>query len=1199
MSIPVHLNKARKPTHALLDSGAMGNFIHEELVERLGLTRIPRTPLPLIDVKGIKIGEIQFQVKVEMRMGAHEETIILDVAPIGSHRIILGLPWLEAHDPSVKWSTGHIQFDSQHCNLSCLPQPHDIFVKQTPITLEPTTPITRGHTDPETTNETTMEPDLVEVYAVDLMPTATEEELKKLIPPEYHDFLDVFDPAGPTRQLPPSRPGYDFEIPLDPTKPLPKPARPYHMSPAEREDWVKWRDTMLTAGLISRAPPNTPVAAPFFFVWKKDGTRRPVIDYRKLNDITLKDSYPLPRIDEMLERMQGSKIFSKFDLKMGYNQLRIKPEDVWKTAFMTPDGPFCSNVMTFGFAGAPPYFQRWMHDVLAPILVKQVENYLDDSGSHHKETAEHVAVNRELLQRFREHGLFANAKKCEFHQDQMEFLGVEVSSKGFEMEQAKVDAVREWKPPKTVRAVREFIGFCNFYRRFIKSFSEVARPLHDLTKEGQRWQWTEREQYAFEELKRRICESPILIHADPAKRFQMETDASNFAYGAVLSQKGEDGKHHPIAFHSKSMSPAERNYGISDKEALAIIKALQHWRHWLEGTKEPIRIITDHRNLEYFKNPRALNRRQLRWLEQLTHYNYEIAYRPGDKNSVADALSRKEEHKPAQSDEEAPNTLFDPGRFVDTAMATPMDEVPIIVEINEVGLTCTDEQLMERIREHTRHADPLTWPRGYELDEELVLVSRETGRIWVPPDEDLRRDLLATYHDGKIAGHLGASGTLELVSRKYWWTELPDFTRRYVQGCYTCARNKSRNQKPVGLLRPLPTPEGPWLWTQSDFITDLPLSRGFDAIYVIADWLTKMAHFIPCRSSCTAEQLAELHVQRVWPLHGLPLQHNTDRGPQFTAPYMRNLYRNLGIDQRLSTAYHPESQGQVESNNKWLETYLRMFSAYRQDDWADFLHTAEFAYNNHHHPSIGMTPFYANYGYHPVYTNRASSDQVLELPLRLQHVHEVQARCQLAIEKAQQVYKRYADRRRQDSTFAVGDKVWLESYNLSTDAPSKKLAAKRLGPYEVLELVGPASYRLSIPASWRVHSVFHGGLLSRTKEDTIPGRAPPPQPRVTMREQELWVIDHFVNSRWFRGKFQLKIRWEDQAEEQDDWRDYAAILKESAGWQEELGVRGEVEDDPIGPMLREYYDRHPGAPRHDDPPHRRAAPPRHRAVRRR
>jgi len=312
---------------------------------------------------------------------------------------------------------------------------------------------------------------------------------------------------------------------------------------------------------------------------------------------------------------------------------------------------------------------------------------------------------------------------------------------------------------------------------------------------------------------------------------------------------------------------------------------------------------------------------------------------------------------------------------------------------------------------------------------------------------------------------------------------------------------------------------------------------------------------------------------------------------------MRNLYKGLGIDQRFSTAYHPETQGQVESNNKWLETYLRIFSAYRQDDWADFLHTAEFAYNNHHHPSIGMTPFYANYGYHPVYTNRASPDQILELPLRLQHIHEVQARCQLAIEKAQRIYKRYVDRERRDLSFTVGDKVWLESYNLSTDAPSKKLAAKRLGPYEVLEAIGPSSYRLAIPASWKVHNVFHAGLLSHTKEDTIPGRVAPPQPRITMREQELWVIDQFVNSRWFRGKFQLKIRWEDQTEEHDDWRDYATILRESAGWREELEVGEDAREDPIEPMLQDYYTRHPGAPKHNDPPYRRMAPPLHRAGR--
>ena len=276
-----------------------------------------------------------------------------------------------------------------------------------------------------------------------------------------------------------------------------------------------------------------------------------------------------------------------------------------------------------------------------------------------------------------------------------------------------------------------------------------------------------------------------------------------------------------------------------------------------------------------------------------------------------------------------------------------------------------------------------------------------------------------------------------------------------------------------------------------------------------------------------------------------------------------------------------------------------MYSAYRQDDWASFLHTAEFAYNNHHHPSINTTPFYANYGYHPVYTDRAGPEQVLGLPERLQHIHEVHACCQLALEKAQGVYKRYADRRRQDLEFAVGDSVWLESYNLSTNAPSKKLAAKRLGPYTVLEKIGNTSYRIDIPVTWRVHNVFHASLLSRTKEDKIVGRIPDPQPVVQIQDQELWVIDSFINSRWFQGKFQLKVRWEDQAEEQDDWRDYQEILWESAAWRQELAIDDVQGEDPIRPMIEEYYQRHPDAPRHDDPPHRRQAPPRHRAVRRR
>ena len=232
----------------------------------------------------------------------------------------------------------------------------------------------------------------------------------------------------------------------------------------------------------------------------------------------------------------------------------------------------------------------------------------------------------------------------------------------------------------------------------------------------------------------------MLIHVDPKKRFQMETDTSSYAYGAVLSQKATDNKHHPVAFYLKSMTPAERNYGIGDKEALPIVKGLQYWRHWLEGTKEPVQIITDHCNLEYFKDPRPLNCRQLCWLEQLSHYNYEIAYRPGDKNSAADALSHRAELRPMQPDENIPMVLFPPDRFIEITLLAFLGDEPVEVGETEhvyIEPTLTDSQIINQIQERTQHIDPLQWPSCYELNDDLVLESKDSGRIWVPPDETL------------------------------------------------------------------------------------------------------------------------------------------------------------------------------------------------------------------------------------------------------------------------------------------------------------------------------------------------------------------------------------------------------------------------------------------------------------------------------
>ena len=267
-------------------------------------------------------------------------------------------------------------------------------------------------------------------------------------------------------------------------------------------------------------------------------------------------------------------------MKSGYNQLCIKAGDEWKIAFVTPHGTYQLNVMTFRLMNAPPVFQRFVDDLLyqRPELVNNLVGYLDDANTHNQTMEEHIQTNQAFLQRCREAKITLNPKKCEFHKEEVDCLGVKLSSNGFEMENLKVDTIKEWKPPRTVKGVRKFIGFCNFYRQFIKNFTEVAQPLNDLTKKEAKWEWGPRQEGAFQTLKDIIIANHVLIHPDPKERFRVETNTSNYAYGAVLSQKKkEDQKQHPVAFFSKSMTPAERNYRISDKEALAIVKALQHW----------------------------------------------------------------------------------------------------------------------------------------------------------------------------------------------------------------------------------------------------------------------------------------------------------------------------------------------------------------------------------------------------------------------------------------------------------------------------------------------------------------------------------------------------------------------------------------------------------------------------------------------
>jgi hypothetical protein len=451
------------------------------------------------------------------------------------------------------------------------------------------------------------------------------------------------------------------------------------MNPAELKVVRKWLDENLTKGFIRESKARC--AAPLLLAAKPGGGVRICQDYRGLNNITIRNRYPLPLIRETLDALCNAKVFTKLDIIAAFNNIRIAENDVWKTAFITRFGLYETLVMPFGLCNAPSTFQNYINHQLFDLLDKICTAYLDDVlvySTNKKEHREHV---REVVTRLRDAGLQIDIDKCEFETTRTKYLGLIITPDGIEMDPEKVATITSWKPPPTLRDLQRFLGFANFYRRFIRDFSKKAKPLNDLLRKGMAWSWKPAHQEAFDNLKSAFTTAPALAIYDYSRRTVLETDASDWASGGVLSQYDNNGLLRPVAYFSAKHSAQECNYEIYDKELLAIIKALEEWRPELQGTQEPFEVITDHKNLEYFTTTKALNQRQVRWSEFLSGFNFRIIYRPGSKAVRPDALSRKAEDRPDKTDPNddriknrertmLPRTLFEPSNY-----ANLLDEV--------------------------------------------------------------------------------------------------------------------------------------------------------------------------------------------------------------------------------------------------------------------------------------------------------------------------------------------------------------------------------------------------------------------------------------------------------------------------------------------------------------------------------------------
>jgi hypothetical protein len=588
----------------------------------------------------------------------------------------------------------------------------------------------------------------------------------------------------------------------------------------------------------------------------------------------------------------------------------------------------------------------------------------------------------------------------------------------------------------------------------------------------------------------------------------------------------------------------ERNYDIHDKELLAIVDALRKWDTYCKTTGPKIEILTDHKNLEYWKTKRDLNLRQARWGERLANYDFVIKYRPGKLAGKPDILSRESGDSPWEGDmkhrQNQGRILLSDENFGDSttnlaatwqASATQTIDLRIDTELlQEIRTKTNKDKEVTNIR--TKRANGITRDGKIALGlcEEKDGLLTYDGLIWIPEDDELRLRILRDNHDAKSAGHPGRARTLELVSRTFYWPQQRKYVNRYVDHCDTCRRIKPIRHAPFGLLKPLAPPHRPWDSISMDFITGLPATKGhLTALWVIVDRLTKMAHFVACSDTMKPEELADSFVQNVVRPHGLPSSIVSDRGTLFTSGFWENVTKALGISRNLSTAFHPQTDGQTERVNATLEQYLRAYCNYQQDDWGGLLPVAEFCYNNTQAESTKVTPFFANYGYHPRFTpDLGTADkevpEVSEYAAALTRLHtELRAE----ITQAQMAQAEQANKARHpDPALRPGDTVWLKRKNIRTTRPSGKLDHKQIGPYTILERIGSRAYKLDLPATVKIHPVFHISLLEPTSTtEPIPGHQQPPPPPVIVNEQQEWEVEEIIDSRHSRNRLQYRVKW--------------------------------------------------------------------------
>lgn len=1211
-SVEMRMAHGKRMLHALIDCGAEENFLSQRWVVEQGLRATSSTMAAktIDDHKVVIYGEHMLSTAAIDSKGVQRESQQKFYAcDMHAYDMILGWTWLRQMNPDCHWDDSTWYYREQ---------PHIVAetARQFQKTLQGETCVYAVYISVA---------DSMSATELSIMTTRLDDTIP-LIPTEYKDYVDVFDEDAAARLPTQTHTTHAIEL-VEGSK---VPYGPiYHLSELELRTLREYLADSENKGWIRKS--KSPAGAPILFVPKKDGSLRLCVDYRALNKLTVKNRYALPLINETIDRLSGAKFYTKLDLKDAYHRIRIKPGDEWKTAFRTRYGHFEYAVMPFGLTNAPATFQAYVNEALAGLLDITCVAFMDDICIYSDTAEEHAERVRQVLDRLRTYGLYCKLSKCEFSVSEISFLGYVIGVEGVSMDPRKVQTILDWPVPESYRDIQVFLGFANFYRRFITHYSRVAKDITDLLlgmEKGRKtgpFVWTDSAQHAFSRLKELFTTAPILQHYDPSRRTRVETDASGFALSGVLSQFLEvadewgsmRGAWHPIAFWSRKLTATEKNYSTSDAELLAIVEAFREWRPYLEGIQHTVEVITDHENLKYFMTTKALNRRQAHWAEDLAAFDFNITWRKGSLNP-ADAPSRRpdyeklredrdqtllptlqnklkcrrqlirdqyaeepavgtivtvaavlrsqarkkeagEKHATSQSPSREPTTESieqdeTPGlpqivlrRDVNEAMRemAPLDPpeesrtlVDIIRMLQGQDVFCSSKKW----KEFPDHKILIGDHKGKWSEDHAGLVRRE-GCVYVPRNIATRQEILRLNHDNPWqGGHFGVTRTLETLSMHYWWPTMRQDIQRYVASCDTCQRMKAPRHKPYGLLTPLDMPTRPWEAISLDFITGLPPAgrrgKAYDAILVVVCRYTKMMRCIACTTTISAPELAERLYEEIISKVGMPASIVSDRGSIFTSKWWGTFCYFWNMKRRFSTAFHPQTDGQTERHNQTLESYLRCYVNYQQDDWTRMLPACEYAYNSSRNATTGKTPFEMVLTFRP--TMRLNPESKTETGLtgvpgaqgaaeKLARDVEEHRERWLRVQKSS---KEYYDAKHKERSYRIGTEVLLSSKNIAVRKPCKKLTERFLGPFIVEASVGPNAYRLRLPSVYgRLHHTFHVSLLEPYHRRE--GVEPPPPTLIDAEQQ--WEVERILDEKKERGKVTFFIRWKDYTPEHDSW----------------------------------------------------------------